>query len=646
MINTQYINLNMTPSGVMPVLYCSQYDIGRPLGMVVYNGGEAVDLDTYTCTIEATRTDGTAITAAVITDNNIGVFTTTATMTNQEDKYLVKLVLFDSNSRRVASLAFVMCVTPKTMDENAESIEEDESLYQQYTGTVQTLIAEIREDIADLRNERFYATPEMFGAIGDGTTDDTAAFRALASVTGDVVIPKKTYVINSAVTLAGNVLHDDGTYPNYLPMYKKPLELRLIDLSYGDNILLPVEKSYAESITYIDGKYYVTCNDYTSNPHTHYIAVYDEDFTYKSKVYTSAAYGISNSSCTDGTYLYIDFDNRYHVKYDPSNLSTPVLAVQNSSYRNVEYYNKQLYGVQIAADGTVSVSKLAANLNTLTGTWSVSTSVTTPQSCTIFNGQVYLPTTFGMFRVIDMVSHELLEVRYQFAKEVECFYEHNGKLMVMGHLYGYDGLFNVGALDGGIDADIMTYVPLDGAHGNINVTRIGRNNFYQVTNGLAQGYPADKCDLLILNNVMLCLSQEQNSVWVYQAHRWVFVQSFVRASRELYNGSGFLYLYQSPGTQLCIRAINFHATAYETTISVDLSDAWSQFGLDDNYTAQFMAFGRTYGVSAQSQQAMYIGHFIVTKTSITVYIRNLDAPSSDNSLSTINASFNFLENLL
>lgn len=40
MINTQYINLNMTPSGVLPVMYCSQYDIGRPLGMVVYNGGE------------------------------------------------------------------------------------------------------------------------------------------------------------------------------------------------------------------------------------------------------------------------------------------------------------------------------------------------------------------------------------------------------------------------------------------------------------------------------------------------------------------------------------------------------------------------------------------------------------------------------
>lgn len=147
MISTQYINLNMTPSGVMPILYCSQYDVGRPMGAVVYNGGEAVDLSDYTVTIEATRTDGTAITAAVTTDGNIGAFVTSATMTNQADKYPAKLVLFDAYGQRVASLAFIMCVTPASMDENAVEIEEDASLYQQYTGAVQTLIADIRVNL-------------------------------------------------------------------------------------------------------------------------------------------------------------------------------------------------------------------------------------------------------------------------------------------------------------------------------------------------------------------------------------------------------------------------------------------------------------------------------------------------------------------
>lgn len=234
------------------------------MGLVVYNGSESVDLDSYTCTIEATRTDGTAITAAVTTNDNIGAFVTTATMTNKADKYLAKLVLFDSNSRRVASIAFVMCVTPKTMDENAESIEEDASLYQQYTEAVQTLIADIREDISDLENEKiqkfatcvdikastalksgmvcqtagYYAvndggaalyricnaapetyyetlsnglyaeliiknvmTPEMVGAYGDDTHDDTVAIQT-ALDSGHPVYMAKKYLITSSVVIS------------------------------------------------------------------------------------------------------------------------------------------------------------------------------------------------------------------------------------------------------------------------------------------------------------------------------------------------------------------------------------------------------------------------------------------------------------
>lgn len=154
MISTQYIKLNMVPNGIPPVLYCSQYDVGRPLGLVVYNGSDTVNLSTYTCTIEATRTDRTPITAAVTTSGNIGVFTTTPTMTNEVDGYGAKLVLHDSGGNRVASLVFIMLITKRTMDENAESIEEDASLYQQYTATVQTIIAQIRSDLVAEANAR------------------------------------------------------------------------------------------------------------------------------------------------------------------------------------------------------------------------------------------------------------------------------------------------------------------------------------------------------------------------------------------------------------------------------------------------------------------------------------------------------------
>lgn len=146
-MNTQYINLNMVPSGVLPVMHVSQFDIGRPLGVVVYDGSAEMDLDDYTVTIEATRTDGTPITAAVTTDGNIGAFVTTATMTNKDDLYPAQLVIVDGDSNRVASLPFMMRVVKAAMDENSEAIEEDAPLYQQYNAALQALIVAVRAEI-------------------------------------------------------------------------------------------------------------------------------------------------------------------------------------------------------------------------------------------------------------------------------------------------------------------------------------------------------------------------------------------------------------------------------------------------------------------------------------------------------------------
>lgn len=161
MINAQYIQLDMVPSGVMPILYCSQYDVGRPLGVVVYNRGEAVDLDVYTVTVEATRTDGTPVVAAVATSDSIGVFTTTPTMTNIADKYGAQIVIVDGDMNRVASLPFIIRVTEATMDENSEIIYEDASLFEQYTQTIQGTIAGIR---ADLNTERATRAMEIAAA--------------------------------------------------------------------------------------------------------------------------------------------------------------------------------------------------------------------------------------------------------------------------------------------------------------------------------------------------------------------------------------------------------------------------------------------------------------------------------------------------
>lgn len=188
MINTQYIDLDMTPSGVFPVLYCSQYDVGRPLGVIVHNGSEVVDLDTYTVTMHGTRTDGTQIVANVSTSDNVGVFVTSPEMTNKADRYAAQIVIDDANSNHVASLNFIMHVAQTAMDENDVG---DKSLYQQYTDTVQSALSDLRSkdenlqaqineiiaptgeapSAAEVENARIGADNYVYPTLGDAIRD-------------------------------------------------------------------------------------------------------------------------------------------------------------------------------------------------------------------------------------------------------------------------------------------------------------------------------------------------------------------------------------------------------------------------------------------------------------------------------------------
>lgn len=65
------------------------------------------------------------------------------------------------------------------------------------------------------KNEIVYITPQMFGAAGDGVTDDTAAFiAAINSANGVIFIPKGTYIIsqtlfiNRSMTIQGESRYD------------------------------------------------------------------------------------------------------------------------------------------------------------------------------------------------------------------------------------------------------------------------------------------------------------------------------------------------------------------------------------------------------------------------------------------------------
>jgi hypothetical protein len=210
-MEVQYISLNMTPTGVNPCFHISQYDVGRTLGFIVHSGGATVDLDTYTCTVEATRSDGTAITSAVATTDNMATFEVTPTMSNKADKYRCQLVIIDANSKRIASLPFDMDVTKAAMDENSESIEEDASLYQQYTEAVHGAIAEANADIQAEENARIAAVSAEATARANADTTLQGNIDAEATARANAITAEATARQTADNTLQDNINSEAST---------------------------------------------------------------------------------------------------------------------------------------------------------------------------------------------------------------------------------------------------------------------------------------------------------------------------------------------------------------------------------------------------------------------------------------------------
>ena len=293
-------------------------------------------------------------------------------------------------------------------------------------------------------------------------------------------------------------------------------DIQLNGMTYGDAIMLPVAKSYLEGITYFGGHYYVACRDYTNTPNQTYVAVYDDSFALVNFAYTSDAYGVANNITNDGTYIYVDYDNGYHVRFDTS-ISNDY-AVQNTSFRNVAFWGGNSYGIVIGAT-SVAIYTLSPAFELVDVVCTVSTVRQTLQSSQIIDGVLYVPTTKGIFKFIDVESGEMLaEVPYYSSKEIECFFkDSDGEVKCAGHFYGTNGIFNIGTFKQGIDYPEMHYAPIDASHGNTNIWSGERYGFYKITNGLTAGLPVDTGDLIIFESLRLLCSLESDGIYAYNA---------------------------------------------------------------------------------------------------------------------------------
>ena len=69
-------------------------------------------------------------------------------------------------------------------------------------------------DALKLKTIKDYVTPEMFGAVGDGMTDDTSAFNSAIASGKKVLVPEGNYYLSSHIFSDENIVEDNGTYVN------------------------------------------------------------------------------------------------------------------------------------------------------------------------------------------------------------------------------------------------------------------------------------------------------------------------------------------------------------------------------------------------------------------------------------------------
>ena len=118
----QSVNLQITPTGICPVVNVSQYDVGRQFTLALYDGSTAyIPPSGTTARIDGVKPDGHTFsyTDAVSISNNIVTITTKEQMTVVKGAVTCEL-RFTKNNDNIGTLNFVLNVEPSPINENTD----------------------------------------------------------------------------------------------------------------------------------------------------------------------------------------------------------------------------------------------------------------------------------------------------------------------------------------------------------------------------------------------------------------------------------------------------------------------------------------------------------------------------------------------
>ena len=217
MIEVRY-NLNMVPDKGSPIhINVSQNDDKcRTFIFKLYSSdGNWTAPASATATIEGRKDDGKFFSFACTYSNGEVTVIVQQQMVAVAGKVRCKLKLV-SGAETIESAPFYFVVNPKSMPVNADMSKSDvvdavakatQKIVDQVAESIPEDYVKLNEDVSGLKSDIFkHGVPaEMFGAVGDGITDDTKALQNAFNSEFNTIILSGIYYISETLTISKSI---------------------------------------------------------------------------------------------------------------------------------------------------------------------------------------------------------------------------------------------------------------------------------------------------------------------------------------------------------------------------------------------------------------------------------------------------------
>ncbi len=257
---SQTHKLDVVPGGVTAVVHVKQYQTGESLVFELFSrfGDFEISAAFTECTVRGTKSDGNGYSANATCDpsNNSVTVQLTEQMTAVAGRQPYEITITESTGRMITT-TFILDVHRAALD--ADTVESESVIREVGTIVEEYLEGGAADDIIDAAvegwldnhpeatttvepnsitepkiNSEFlpyikndYVTPEMFGAVGDGVTNDAPAIQSALNVGGLIRFESPQYKItgplrvkaDTYMELGGSTLDcsDNHIFYNFLP---------------------------------------------------------------------------------------------------------------------------------------------------------------------------------------------------------------------------------------------------------------------------------------------------------------------------------------------------------------------------------------------------------------------------------------------